>query len=76
MGWWELSTKYASTGDMAILFFAVLGTTLMSSVGPLFAIAWGNSTDDVNDAGSNKDMPLEYSAGVFMILVGTVNAVG
>jgi len=30
-----------------------VGTTLMSAVGPLFAIAWGNSTDDVNNA-SNK----------------------
>jgi len=50
VGWWELSTKYASCGDLVILFSAIIGTTIMSGSGPLFAIAWGGATDEVNDA--------------------------
>ena len=48
----------------------------MSGSGPLFAIAWGGATDEVNDAETKSDSPLDYSAGVLMALVGTVTAVG
>lgn len=41
---------YADSWDMFLLISALLGTAVMSGAGPLFAIAWGGATDDVNDA--------------------------
>jgi ABC-type multidrug transport system fused ATPase/permease subunit len=76
LGWWELCTKYASAGDKCILFSAIFGTAIMSASGPLFAVAWGGATDDIVDADSQKEMPLDYSAGILFSLVGTVTGVG
>ena len=60
---------------MTILWTAILGTAIMSSAGPLFAVAWGGATDDVNEAG-DESSPMDYSAGIFMTLIGTVTALG
>ena len=49
-----MALKYATYEDKILLFFAMFGTALMASTGPLFAIAWGSSTDDVNLAGDQK----------------------
>ena len=54
----------------------MVGTAVMSATGPLFALAWGSATDDVNDSGNVQNAGAGAAARLLAerLLVGSGSA--
>jgi hypothetical protein len=75
-GWWKLSTKYASGGDLVLLFVSIIGSVMIGIGTPLISFGWGANINNVSESGVQKGEDLNYSSAYLMLMIGSIIGFG